>query len=224
METLFNSGYLGVAEKVTSTTSSISSSIWIPIATILAALIGAWISGRVAKKAALKSTISTERILWMNNLRDQFVDFNKLAYAYSSNKNTIEKNKEKNDFDFTEKHYELRALCDRINLLLNPNEEFSDRLSKKLVKIIGLLTGDYNYNVKAYDNHIKELNLIQQVILKAEWKRIKIEIKKGEELSDKKIAKIYKEKAISLGLEKKDEKHKFFRKIKRKFEWKKKNK
>ncbi|WP_435038778.1 hypothetical protein [Bacillus subtilis] len=187
-----------MAEKAmsTSTTTNTSISVWIPLAT---AIITAVITWTVARRAALNNTISTQRILWVNKLRDHFVDFNKLAYEYSSNKNTYEKNKEKPNFDFMEKHYELRALLDRINLLLNPNEEFSKRLSEKLLEIIMLLK-DNKYNVKTYENLTKELNLIQQVILKAEWKRIKIEIKKGKELSDKKVAKIYTDKAKSMGL------------------------
>lgn len=183
-----------LAEKTTSTTTNNSFSVWIPLVT---AVITAVITWTVARKAALNNTISTQRILWVNKLRDHFVDFNKLAYEYSFNLNT-KKRGVKTDFDFIEKHYELIALCNRIKLLLNPNEEFSKGLTEKLTEIIELLNGDYS--AKKYKMLIEDLNLIQQVILKAEWKRIKIEIKKGKLLSDKKVAKIYTDKAKSIGL------------------------
>ncbi|UQT52332.3 hypothetical protein M5C89_01075 [Bacillus velezensis] len=56
------------------------------------------------------------------------------------------------------------------------------------------------YKVELYQSCYSRIELIQQVILKAEWKRIKEETKKGRELTESEIEKIYNEKAISMNL------------------------
>ncbi|AJK64973.1 hypothetical protein KHU1_1006 [Bacillus amyloliquefaciens KHG19] len=173
------------------------------VAAIIALLgtgISAYISYRSSRRTTLIETISAQRIQWVNRLRDKFVEFNKLINEFSySIYESVEK-KYVTTFDYKTKFHDLRAVGNHISLLLNPNENYSEELSNEIKKMFDILLEQDAYKVELYQNCYSRIELIQQVILKAEWKRIKEETKKGRELTESEIEKIYNEKAISMNL------------------------
>ncbi|WP_285394766.1 hypothetical protein [Lysinibacillus sp. fls2-241-R2A-57] len=148
-------------------------------------------------------TISKERIEWLNKIRDSFVEYTMLmseltllVTLYDLDEVTVEDEKGKEHFD---KLLQLESIKQKIYLLLNPKEDYSKKLSVLFNQVSNLLT---EYISKSVDDDYKELNnlsanihFIQQVILKAEWKRIVIEIEKGRKLDSKEVSKIFQEVA-----------------------------
>ncbi|MGE7843093.1 hypothetical protein ACQKNX_20185 [Lysinibacillus sp. NPDC093712] len=148
-------------------------------------------------------TISEERIKWLNKIRDSFVEYTMLmseltllVTLYNLDEVTIEDEKGKAHFD---KLLQLESVKQKIYLLLNPKEDYSKKLSVLFNQVSNLLT---EYISQSVDDDYKELNnlsanihFIQQVILKAEWKRIIIEIEKGKKLKPEKVDRIFIEVA-----------------------------
>ncbi len=76
--------------------------------------------------------------------------------------------------------------------MLNPSEHYMDYLIgnlNALVQVLSTLNG--NYDKQAYYDTLKEIEDLQQIILKSEWKRVKAESNTGKELSDKDIDELY---------------------------------
>lgn len=115
---------------------------------------------------------------------------------------TVEDEKGKEYFD---KLFRLEKVKQKLYLLLNPTEIYSEKLnvlSNEVIKL--LLRYDENPIDDKYDelgNLNANINFIQQVILKAEWKRIVIEIEKGKKLESKEVSKIFQEVAENINKE-----------------------
>lgn len=154
-------------------------------------------------------TISKERIEWLNKIRDSFVEYTTLTSEltllvtfYDLGKMKVEDEKGQKYID---KLLQLEGVKQKIYLLLNPKEVYaaklnllSDEATKLLLKYVNTPIAD---NGDELNNLNTNINFIQQVILKAEWKRIIIEIEKGKKLKPEKVDRIFIEVAEKIDKE-----------------------
>ena len=143
----------------------------------------------------LIQTISEERIKWINSLRDEFVEFNKNLIMFREAVSDGQHYKDYNE-ETKRKYEKLISSIYRITLLLNPSEKYMYYLIDKinvLLQVSSTLPGSHDINAFYQDKNV--LLDLQQIILKAEWKRVKKESNTGRDLKKKNIEKIYNEVA-----------------------------
>lgn len=188
-------------------------SILHPLAVIMASIIAPSIaltgvfftiknSSENNRKSVIGSTITKERTAWINRLRDAFVEFNDAANQKMSLRTHFDGEK----FINSREYHELIAIMQKsklyCTLLLNPKEtppkillEHMDRC----IKMLPVIEMKSNFD-EVYSN----LEYLQQVILKAEWRRTNQEaenkIEDMEEIYDRVSQKINEELAIGLKL------------------------
>jgi len=150
-------------------------------------------------KQRINETISIQRMEWVNKLRDMFVIFNKITHTYSMVKFTHYFK----GIDFKTKiddYQEIISAQDNIKLLLNPNEWTSIKLEETMEKLVlNLINQDTNK--KEYDELRQKIQYLEQVILKAEWKRTVREIEEGRPLNRIEVEKIFEDCAINISEE-----------------------
>ncbi|EJS54402.1 hypothetical protein IC9_01735 [Bacillus toyonensis] len=158
--------------------------------------------------------ISIERVKWINNLRDNFSDFLKnvnlqlgdiLKLISEKQKNNedvkLESDKQKVDKDkMRERLGEIMYVGNHNFLLLNPTEPICKKIRKLQLQIFESLE---KFNGSEFDNEkvrklVDELSFCYQVVLKAEWKRVKEENKEGKEINQETLNGIYKEASKKL--------------------------
>ncbi|MDZ4610963.1 hypothetical protein ORM66_00485 [Bacillus cereus] len=158
--------------------------------------------------------ISIERVKWINNLRDNFSDFLKnvnlqlgdiLKLINEKQKNNedfkLESDKQKVDKDkMRERLGEIMYVGNHNFLLLNPTEPICKKIRKLQLQIFESLE---KFNGSEFDDEkvrklVDELSFCYQVVLKAEWKRVKEENKEGKEINQKTLNGIYKEASKKL--------------------------
>ncbi|MGX5485234.1 hypothetical protein ACWKS0_19045 [Bacillus cereus] len=161
--------------------------------------------------------ISVERIKWINNLRDSFSDFLKNVNLHMSDiykldkekqevdvEGTLEKEKQEVDVEkMRERLGEIIYIGNHIYLLLNPTEPICKEiriLQNQIFKSLEKFNvPDFDY--KKVNDLIDKLSFYYQVVLKAEWKRVKKENKRGKEIDKKAMDSIYKETLAKIGAE-----------------------
>lgn len=148
-------------------------------------------------------TVSKERIEWLNKIRDSFVEYTTLTSELTMLVTFYDLGKMKVDDEkgqeYLDKLLQLEGVKQKIYLLLNPKEAYavklnllSDEATKLLLKYVSTPIAN---NGDELNNLNANVNFIQQVILKAEWKRIVIEIEKGKKLESKEVDKIFQDVA-----------------------------
>lgn len=144
-------------------------------------------------KQRIVGNIGVQRIEWVNKTRDVFVEYN-TALINLNYINTVvnDDNISEHFGEIKRLAFELRRLINLVELLLNPVEPYTKFLlvnMKEVNKMV--ITG-----VKNEERYFKlndHITFSQNVILKAEWKRVKDETEIGEFLNDEKIEEIFKE-------------------------------
>ncbi|MBE7149922.1 hypothetical protein FUT12_20610 [Bacillus mycoides] len=96
-----------------------------------------------------------------------------------------------------ERFHELTYIGNNIYFLLNPTEPVSKEIRKLQRTInLALLRGNIStFDSKQVRELARDLGFLFQVVLKSEWKRVKEENKKGEEIDDEEMKKIYNDVA-----------------------------
>lgn len=184
------------------------------ITPFISSLLGAFIGGigvfftvfrnsKNAQKQLLVQTISEERIKWINALRDEFVEFNTNLAMYEEikpeSKEGLISKKER------ERYENLLSSIDKITLMINPSEYYMEYLTIKINELLQVKsTSRGSYDLNAFLNSRDKMIDLQQIILKAEWRRVKEESSTGKELSSQKTMEIYNEIAISINPEVQD--------------------
>ncbi|UQZ53288.1 hypothetical protein C2H96_01670 [Bacillus subtilis] len=154
-----------------------------------------------ARRTSIVDTISSQRIEWVNKMRDNFVEINDLIFIHIFKWNLYlksEKNSYK-DYNFAENIAAIRRLNNNIVLLVNPSEDYAKKLIKEIKIVLSLLTKE-DFDRDKVLKHNREMLKLQQVILKSEWSRTKQEIQKGQVLTGDEVKNIYAEKAEKLEL------------------------
>jgi hypothetical protein len=145
-------------------------------------------------KQRLIETISTQRVEWINKIREYFSQFSKVTYKMAlvrSNGKEVE----------SELQHELYYLVNHIELFLNPTEIITKKfIEKKDVVARYLLRDNVPFSWETYSSGMHDLHYIEQVILKAEWKRLKEETKSGNEVIN--MEEIHKEIARNIDINK----------------------
>ncbi|WP_227494786.1 hypothetical protein [Bacillus mycoides] len=146
--------------------------------------------------------ISNERVKWINTMRDKFSEYLKLVHAQMNDfyklqiQVTGRTNKDElieNVNELRERSFEITYVNNYIGLLLNPKEPFTEKLiglQEEITKAL-FLSNVEGFKYEHLEQLVKDLSYFYQVILKAEWKRVKEENKKGEEIDDDAMNNIY---------------------------------
>ncbi|PEJ40078.1 hypothetical protein CN889_18195 [Bacillus wiedmannii] len=145
--------------------------------------------------------ISAERIKWINNMRDNFSEFIKIAHIQMNDMSKLKSGKgDVGEAIMRERFHELTYIRNNISFLLNPTEPVSREIrSLQRTITLALRRGSIaTFDSKKVKESARELGYLFQVVLKAEWKRVKEENKKGEEISDEEMNYIYTEVAKKL--------------------------
>ncbi|MFP5202946.1 MULTISPECIES: hypothetical protein [Bacillus] len=181
----------------------ITAAIIAGIVSVVTGIITIVIQVKNARRTSIVDTISSQRIEWVNKMRDNFVEINDLIFLHivkwdSLLRHSQEEKEWKDDFNFGESIATIRRLQINISLLVNPTEEYSKKLINEFNYVLLLLLKNDEFDKDVAMKHQKEIIMIQQVILKSEWSRTKQEIQKGKVLEDKEVKAIYTKKAKDL--------------------------
>ncbi|WP_223588964.1 hypothetical protein [Neobacillus bataviensis] len=151
-------------------------------------------TAEIQGKQRLIDTVSTQRVEWINKVRENFSEFSKVAYNLALVRSKEEKIQE-------ELQYDLYYLINHIELSLNPTETITKKFVEKKNNLSTYLLNDREpFSWVLYSEFMNELHYIEQVILKSEWKRLKEETKSGSEVDDMEI--IHKQTALKIDPEK----------------------
>lgn len=150
--------------------------------------------------------ISTERVKWINTMRDRFSESIKLVYTqmieFSRWQDTgYDDSAENVRDDLRNRVYEMTYVNNQITLLLNTTEPISKKIVHLQNKITNHLSTKENipeFEFEYWAELTRDLIYFHQVVLKAEWKRVKKENKIGEEIGDEEMNFIYTEVAKKL--------------------------
>ncbi|PWN12158.1 hypothetical protein CU072_27770 [Bacillus thuringiensis] len=198
----------------------------------LGVLLSAYISSKSAEKAsqvtenlgeqnldALKEkryidAISTERIKWINTMRDNFSAFVKnVNLQVSDIRNLTSEQQKLKDIcnkmngiselnskqhkvveeKMIERLNEIMYIGNHIYFLLNPTEPICEEIRKLQLQIWSSLEkfNGTEFDYTQMSGLIDDLAFFYQVVLKSEWKRVKEENKTGEEIDDVTLNDIY---------------------------------
>lgn len=164
-------------------------------------VVNTWIGkGNISslKQRRYIDTISNQRIDWVNDLRDTFVELSILTTEFLilheiHKVKSLEMNHEKNQ-ERLAIIVKIGGSLKKTKLLLNPTEIYNKELIRRYTQLVDYLE-EHDFSVEKHQKLHDDLEYIQQVILKAEWKRIITEIEMGKKLKKPKVAKIFSEVA-----------------------------
>ncbi|KXY34470.1 hypothetical protein AT269_18325 [Bacillus cereus] len=161
--------------------------------------------------------ISTERVNWINTMRERFSEYIKLAHLQMEGFNywkargfeELDEKAEKKEIELKEnaskelreRFFEITHVDVQITLLLNPKETISNKMMQLQHEIKSELNSTHyisEFNFEELADLLAELIYLQQVVLKSEWKRVKEENKIGEEIDDDTMNSIYRSVAKKL--------------------------
>ena len=222
MEIMDNTILIEISDKLVSALNSEKSALstFAPYIIAIASVLTSIVIGITSYKTSVKSitenikaldksrymeTISKERTRWIEKVRECFSGFNHKQYELSTKiAGTDLHEVSKEDKEEIEKlDRELRLELSRIGLYLNgkeiPTKIFFDK-SDELIKYITLRFKDnHPVDFKLMKNFLVPLMKAEDLILKAEWRRVKTEVENGKEISTDEMQKIFDEVAIELG-------------------------
>lgn len=145
-------------------------------------------------KQRLIDTVSIQRVEWINNVRVNFSQHSKITYS-------IALKRAKNEEIPVELLQELVYFVNHIELFLNPTEIITKEFITQKDLVSNYILEDRSpFSWEIYSRQMHNLHYIEQVILKSEWKRLKVESKNGSEVDD--MEKIHKDTAKKIDEEK----------------------
>ncbi|MFK4007005.1 hypothetical protein [Bacillus safensis] len=142
--------------------------------------------------------VSKNRAKWIEDLRKTMTEYNDSIYLIR-----IEMNKLVDGEDLTCERIKRLESCKvkiahnagKLTLILNPAEIVSKKLflkHKEIFELLSIVPNDIyeKYNDDIIDELFLDVVYIENVILKAEWRRLKMEVDEGRELESKEFSKV----------------------------------
>ncbi|PEY43144.1 hypothetical protein CN895_24100 [Bacillus cereus] len=154
-------------------------------------IIGLW-NIKIAKHDNFIENVNSERVKWINAIRELFSEYNKTALLQHQRLVDLEREDKSSIEDLS---HDIIHLNNHIELFLNPVETPSKKYMEIQHNITEMLVGTAELNNDLLAENLLDLHYLQQVTLKAEWKRVKEETRKGKEIKDKKTREIFTETA-----------------------------
>lgn len=139
------------------------------ITALVAVVVGPLVSIYVARREIRASVVSSNRQVWINNLRDTIAEF--LAkHAVARNNNFLSHADESS----LPRIQEIVWLNTRIELMINPNEADHARLAALISEMTNTIGRSAAESKGANVNEQRaQVILLSQTILKREWERVK---------------------------------------------------
>lgn len=151
-------------------------------------------------KQRIVENIGSQRVIWINNVRQHFVEYNsnvqKLHFngVQANHFDNIDSEKLVNFSDET-----LKTIYN-IELFLNGEEMYSEEVIS-LMKKIRKRSLNPTYTIENFEDDMVILIFVQNVILKAEWKRVKEETENGEFLKEERMNEVFDEVGTQINKE-----------------------
>jgi hypothetical protein len=135
--------------------------------TLLLGLWNLWVNHKTNRRTTFVNTATSQRIKWVEQLRQDIGAFSGLAYHWSCTDIESEAEKRKIIVELDRLRYVIR-------LRLNP-EGVQDQKIEKLVESIARVSEDQD----AVTRILEELTVATQGLLKEEWEKVKAESEYG---------------------------------------------
>ena len=149
--------------------------IFYVIGIILTFLIGVWnifINYRQSRRTGFINTVTSERVKWIEKLRQNISAFCGLTYSLCCTQ--LEGNPEENEI--LREVDKLRHLI-RLQLNPDPNSKHERKIEELIEKIPELTDISRRNDLR---NSLDELVKTSQLLLKEEWEKVKAESKRGD--------------------------------------------
>lgn len=145
-------------------------------------------------KQRIVENVGTQRIVWINTVRDKFVQFNAIAQdlhfmSFRISENYTVENAEEKLVSYS---FELAKIINSIELFLNPNEPYTKFLIHSMSDMRSKAS-DVSVTYTVFNDQRERTVFAQNVILKAEWRRVKDETDKGRFLKKYEVDEIFEE-------------------------------
>lgn len=136
---------------------------------------GGWIySLRLARRRDFVSTVTSERIKWIENLRQNVSKYSGKVHSFWHLKNSKDPQDKAKAAEFLT---EIDMLSNLIRLQLNPNDS-PDKEIEQLLSLIPSVASSTIYD--PLQLQLDRLVQLTQTLLKKEWERVKAECKQGK--------------------------------------------
>ncbi|MDP8205815.1 MAG: hypothetical protein P9L92_04050 [Candidatus Electryonea clarkiae] len=136
-------------------------------------LLGIWnlvVNYKNSRRTSFINTVTSERIKWIDKLRNNISDFCGLTYTW-----VMSELKEKpNELEYIVKIDNLRHL---IRLQLNPDGALDQKIEELIAEIPTLTNSSQRKELRSAINTLIETT---QKLLKEEWDKVKLESKSGD--------------------------------------------
>lgn len=150
---------------------------------------------RISKEERFIDTINAERVKWINTVRDAFSEYLKLTNIQMNDfhkwqNDGVEDSELK---EIRKRSFDITYSNNQIYLLLNHTEPVIKKLLELQKDITNVLCRNNitGFSSVQITNWAEDVGYLQQVILKAEWRRVKEENKIGTEITDERMNEIY---------------------------------
>ena len=157
-----------------------SVSNWIALISALTALVsvvvGPVVTWQVSKKQIQASVVSANRQDWINTLRNNISEFQtkaKIATVESKLASDLRSEFAADPNSFDDAMKEITLLANRIELLINPNEDDHSTLIDKVNELLEFCSSGDPTNNEKHDRLQDQITSVGQQILKREWERVK---------------------------------------------------
>jgi hypothetical protein len=128
---------------------------------------------RAGKRTTFINTVTSERVKWIDKLRGSVSTFCGLAHSwrFSTVKGSAEERQKIEEID------KLRHL---IALQLNPRGEVDCEIEQLVGQIVSMSSGHTEVSDEQYRAKLHQLTKTTQLLLKAEWDKVKEEANRGD--------------------------------------------
>lgn len=159
---------------------------------------------RISKEERFIDTISVERVKWINNVRDAFSNYLKLTNIQMNDFHQLQlEDKEIAEGDEIRKRsFEITYSKNHIFLLTNQTEPVIKKLMELQQQMTAILCSNdiSKFDIDQVSDLADDVGYLQQVVLKAEWRRVKEENRIGTEITDERMSEIFMSTAQKIDL------------------------